>query len=155
MRCPTLRYNTKLRAGRGFTKTELAAAGIRRKEALSIGIPVDHRRRNRSEESVKLNVERLEAYKTRLVVFPRKAGKVKKGDTEGADLKADYLPNLSTLAPISNARTAEAPRAITAEEKAAPSAYRQLREARSEQRYAGVVAARAKAKAAEEEAKKK
>jgi len=72
----------KLRAGRGFTKQELAAAGVRRKEALSLGIPVDHRRRNASEEGLKINVERLQAYKGRLVVFPKKAGKVKKGDTE-------------------------------------------------------------------------
>lgn len=71
----------KLREGRGFTKDELKAAGIRRKEALTIGVPVDHRRRNRSEEGLKVNVERLEAYKKRLVVFPRKAGKVKSGDT--------------------------------------------------------------------------
>ena len=82
VRCPTSRYNTKLRAGKGFTKVELKAAGIRAKEALSIGIPVDHRRRNKSEEGLKLNTARLEAYKARLVVFPKKAGKVKKGDTE-------------------------------------------------------------------------
>lgn len=82
VRCPTKRYNTKLRSGRGFTHDELKAAGIRRKEALSIGIPVDHRRRNRSEEGLKLNKERLDAYKARLVVFPRKAGKVKAGDTK-------------------------------------------------------------------------
>jgi ribosomal protein L13E len=82
VRAPTVRYNRKLRAGRGFTAAELSAAGIRRKEALSIGIPVDHRRRNKSEESLKLNVQRLEQYKARLVVFPKKAGKVKKGDTE-------------------------------------------------------------------------
>ena len=82
VRCPTQRYNMKLRAGRGFTKQELKAAGIRSKEALSLGVPVDHRRRNASEEGLKLNVERLQAYKARLVVFPKKAGKVKKGDTE-------------------------------------------------------------------------
>lgn len=82
VRCPTIRYNTKLRAGRGFTKAEIKAAGLRPKEALSIGIPVDHRRRNKSEEGLKLNKERIEAYRARLVVFPKKAGKVKKGDTE-------------------------------------------------------------------------
>ena len=80
-RSPTKRYNTKLRSGRGFTYEELKAAGIRRKEALSIGIPVDHRRRNKSEEGLKINTERLAAYKARLVVFPRKAGKVKAGDS--------------------------------------------------------------------------
>jgi large subunit ribosomal protein L13e len=42
---------------------------------------VDHRRRNLSEEGKKLNVERLQAYKARLIVFPRKAAKPKKGDS--------------------------------------------------------------------------
>lgn len=56
VRCPTLKYNTKLRAGRGFTIEELKAAGIRKKEALSIGIPVDHRRKNRSVEGLEMNV---------------------------------------------------------------------------------------------------
>jgi len=60
---------------------ELKEAGIGRKEALSVGIVVDHRRRNLSEEGKKLNVERLRDYKTRLLVFPRKAGKAKKGDS--------------------------------------------------------------------------
>lgn len=101
-----------------------------------------------------MNVERLEAYKARLVVFPRKAGKAKKGDTADADLKADYAANLASL-PIPKAAAAEAPRAITAEEKSAKSAYRTLRDARSEQRYAGAKAAREKKRAEEEEAKKK
>ena len=98
VRCPTVRYNMKLRAGRGFTLEELKVnrtvdiremfnkglqeAGIRRKEARSIGIAVDHRRRNRSNESLELNVQRLKAYKAKLIVFPRKAGKPKKGDSE-------------------------------------------------------------------------
>lgn len=42
----------RVRAGRGFTFEELKAAGIAKKQALTIGIPVDHRRRNRSEESL-------------------------------------------------------------------------------------------------------
>ena len=60
---------------------ELKEAGIGRKEARGVGIVVDHRRRNLSEEGKKVNVERLTAYKTRLIVFPRKAGKPKKGDS--------------------------------------------------------------------------
>lgn len=56
-------------------------AGIGRKEALGVGIVVDHRRRNLSEEGKKLNVERLKAYKAHLIVFPRKTGKAKKGDS--------------------------------------------------------------------------
>ncbi len=76
-----MRYNRKLREGRGFTFAELKEAGIGKKEARSVGIVVDHRRRNSSEEGKKVNVERLKVYKTKLVVFPRKADKPKKGDS--------------------------------------------------------------------------
>ena len=31
VRCPTIRYNRKVRVGRGFTLEELSAAGISRK----------------------------------------------------------------------------------------------------------------------------
>ena len=41
VRCPTQKYNMKLRQGRGFTLEELKAAGINRKDALNIGIAVD------------------------------------------------------------------------------------------------------------------
>ena len=34
-----------------------------------------------NEEGKKVNVERLKAYKAKLIVFPRKAGKPKKGDS--------------------------------------------------------------------------
>ena len=81
VRGQTVRYNRKLREGRGFTLAELKEAGINRKEARGIGIVVDHRRRNLSEEGKALNVERLKAYKAKLIVFPRKASKPKKGDS--------------------------------------------------------------------------
>eukprot|EP00959_Pyramimonas_sp_CCMP1952_P435548 9120245-Pyramimonas_sp.AAC.1 len=48
----TVRYNMKERAGRGFTLEELKEAGIPRKLAPTIGICVDHRRKNRSLESL-------------------------------------------------------------------------------------------------------
>jgi large subunit ribosomal protein L13e len=75
IRCPTIKYNTKLRLGRGFTLQELKAAGVRPKEARSIGIAVDHRRKNRSVESLDLNTMRIKQYKLRLVVLPRKSSK--------------------------------------------------------------------------------
>jgi large subunit ribosomal protein L13e len=81
VRGQTVRYNIKIREGRGFTLAELKEAGIGRKEARGVGIVVDHRRRNLSEEGKALNVERLKAYKSRLIVFPRTAGKQKKGDS--------------------------------------------------------------------------
>lgn len=81
VRAQTIRYNRKIREGRGFTLAELKEAGISRKAARGVGIVVDHRRRNLSEEGKALNVERLKAYKTRLIVFPRNAKKPKKGDS--------------------------------------------------------------------------
>merc|ERR1719318_1499661 len=63
VRCPTFKYNTKVRQGRGFTLEELKAAGIPVKSAKTIGISVDHRRKNRSTESLQSNVQRLKEYK--------------------------------------------------------------------------------------------
>ena len=79
--CTTRRYNTKLRAGRGFSHDELKSAGIYKKQAKTIGIAVDHRRRNKSVESLQVNAQRLKLYKSKLIVFPRKASKPKKGDS--------------------------------------------------------------------------
>jgi len=151
VRAQTVRYNRKVREGRGFTLAELKEAGIGRKEARGVGIVVDHRRRNLSEEGKKLNVERLQAYKARLIVFPRKAGKPKKGDSSAQDLKA-----ATTRAPIALpvAQPAEAPRKITTAEKDFK-AFRTLRIARANQRHEGARKARAAKKEEEEAAKKK
>lgn len=70
---------------------ELKDAGIGRKEARGVGIVVDHRRRSLSEEGKKLNVERLVAYKQKLIVFPRKAGKPKKGDSSVSSVGTNVL----------------------------------------------------------------
>jgi len=82
--------NTNGIEGRGFTIEELKLAGIRRKEAKSIGIAVDARRRSKSEEGQKINVERLQEYKNRLVVFPKKAGVSKKGDSTVCQFFSPY-----------------------------------------------------------------
>jgi large subunit ribosomal protein L13e len=80
VRCQTVRYNAKVRAGRGFSHDELRAAGIHKKYAKTVGISVDHRRRNKSLESLQSNVARLKAYKSKLILFPRKLKTPKKGD---------------------------------------------------------------------------
>eukprot|EP01089_Gocevia_fonbrunei_P017995 TRINITY_DN5_c0_g1_i1.p1 TRINITY_DN5_c0_g1~~TRINITY_DN5_c0_g1_i1.p1 ORF type:complete len:237 (-),score=65.64 TRINITY_DN5_c0_g1_i1:135-845(-) len=85
---PTIRYNTKERLGRGFSLDELQGAGINKRLARSIGIAVDHRRANRSQERYRANVERLKKYKANLILYPRKAGKPKKGDSTQADIDA-------------------------------------------------------------------
>jgi len=151
VRAQTVRYNRKVREGRGFTLAELKEAGIGRKEARGVGIVVDHRRRNLSEEGKKLNVERLQAYKARLIVFPRKAGKPKKGDSSAEDLKA---PTTRAHVALPVAQPAEAPRKITAAEKEFK-AFRTLRVARANQRHEGARKARAAKKEEEEAAKKK
>lgn len=101
--CPTQRYNSKIRAGRGFTLEELKEVGINRLQARSIGIAVDFRRRNKAVESLQLNVQRLKAYQAKLIVFPRKAGKIKKGDSSAADTK-NATQHTGELVPIVQAK---------------------------------------------------
>ena len=60
----------------------LQAAGIGRKLAPTIGIAVDHRRKNRSLESLQTNIQRLKEYRSKLILFPRKMSKPKKGDSD-------------------------------------------------------------------------
>ncbi len=84
--CTYFQYNAKIKLGRGFTLEELKAAGFNPKYAKTVGISVDHRRTNKSAESLALNVARLEAYKARLVVFPRHAAKPKKGDATAEEI---------------------------------------------------------------------
>jgi large subunit ribosomal protein L13e len=130
---------------------ELKEAGIGKKEARGVGIVVDHRRRNLSEEGKKLNVERLTAYKARLIVFPRKASKPKKGDSSAEELKASTTR--ATLA-LPESLPAEAPRKITAEEREFQ-AYRTLRNSRALAKTEGARKVRAAKRDEEEAAKKK
>mmetsp|Transcript_41587 Transcript_41587/g.85029 ORF Transcript_41587/g.85029 Transcript_41587/m.85029 type:complete len:207 (-) Transcript_41587:113-733(-) len=147
--CPTQKYNSKIKLGRGFTLEELKAAGINRKFAQTIGIAVDHRRTNKCEESLKLNTERLAGYKARLVVFPRRAGIFKKGDSTAAEIaeagKIDV--DITNMPAKADAVTFAA---VTEEMKSAKG-YGALREARNEKRLLG---RRIKAKKEAEEEKK-
>merc|ERR1739846_255853 len=87
VRCPTFRYNVKQRGGRGFSLEELKTAGISKNMAKTIGICVDHRRRNKSVESLQINAQRLKEYQSKLVLFPIKASKPRKGDASEEDIK--------------------------------------------------------------------
>ncbi|CAO1639272.1 unnamed protein product [Sympodiomycopsis kandeliae] len=152
VRCPTLKYNTKLREGKGFTTEEIKAAGLRKKEARSIGIPVDHRRRNKSEESLKLNSERIKAYRERIVVLPRRN---KKNKGTAPDLSSvQTTRNTAAAFPIPSGISLEKPRAITSEEKELD-AFRTLREERAKHRNEGARQAREKKKEEEAAAAKK
>jgi len=99
VRGQTQRYNGKVRAGRGFTIDELKAAGINKKAALGLGVSIDHRRHNRSEESFSANVNRLKAYKAKLIIFPRKPSsqRVKKGDATKEEIKSSKQITSSTV----------------------------------------------------------
>lgn len=82
---PTQKYNAKIKLGRGFSLAECKAAGVSPKYAQTVGIAVDHRRTNKCEESLTLNAARLKEYLGRLIVFPRKNNKVRKGDATKAE----------------------------------------------------------------------
>ncbi|KAJ1889774.1 60S ribosomal protein L13 [Kickxella alabastrina] len=116
VRCPTVKYNHKLRIGRGFTLEELKAAGVPAKSARTIGIAVDYRRRNRSEESLARNVQRLKEYKAKLIVLPRNAKNRTAEDVAAYKAAAQVS---GQVVPIVDNYVAEAPRAVTAEEKKA------------------------------------
>ncbi|PVU86899.1 hypothetical protein BB559_006341 [Furculomyces boomerangus] len=149
VRCQTLKYNTKVRSGRGFTLDELKAAKIAPKYAQTVGIVVDYRRRNRSEESLDINAARLKDYISRLVVLPKSS---KKRTPEIVAAYKEAVQAKGPVAPITNPYVAEEPRVITEEEKKANNFYT-LRQARANKRFRGVRDALAKAKA-EEEAQK-
>ncbi|GIK07888.1 60S ribosomal protein L13 [Aspergillus viridinutans] len=169
VRCPTVKYNRRVRVGRGFTLAELKEAGIPKKLARTVGIAVDHRRVNYSKESLVANVARLKDYKARLILFPRKSGQFKKLDSSADEVNAakaafaaegkteGYATKLGATFPIKNISAAEAVTEVKRDElpKGEEAAYRRLREARSEARYKGIREKRAKAKAEEESAAKK
>lgn len=140
VRAPTIKYNRKVRAGRGFTIAELKEAGLTAKYARTIGIAVDHRRQNKSQETFDVNVLRLKDYLSKLVIFDKK--------TTAAEVE-----QVSTAAtfPIVQPAPESAPRAVEQPEQLA---FRTLREARSEKKYKGIREKRAK-EAAEAEAEKK
>ncbi|KIW90746.1 uncharacterized protein Z519_08529 [Cladophialophora bantiana CBS 173.52] len=168
VRCPTIKYNRRARAGRGFTLMELKEAGIPRKLAPTIGIAVDARRLDTNQETLSLNVSRLKAYKARLILFPRKSGQHKKLDSSEADVKM-----ATESAEKKDGKLATAVQGVIAIDAGVgikhgfheikkgdmpageDAAYRKLRNARSEARFVGVRAKRAKAKEEAEEAKKK
>jgi len=149
-----------VRAGRGFSLAELKEAGVPRKLAPTIGISVDPRRQNLSEESLKANVQRLKEYKQRLVLFPRKTKSPKAGEASAEEMKKaresghegkvvksnDFFP-ISNEVKVQEGKVADYP----SEE----AAVRKLRVARSDARLAGKREKRAKAKEEEAAAAKK
>merc|ERR1712222_216522 len=143
--CPTYKYNIKQRAGRGFTLEEIKAAGLSKKFARTIGIAVDHRRRNKSVESLQLNTQRLKEFKSKMILFPINAKKPRKGDAT-----AEELSKAVQLAVTKRPRAM----AITADMQAFK-AFQTIRQARAFKRLHGIRAKKAADAEADELSKKK
>jgi len=152
--CQTFKYNTRVRAGRGFTLDELRTAGLNPKEAPTIGIAVDFRRRNKSVESLQLNVQRLKEYKSKLILFPKKASAPKKGDATAEELSTVTQVANHELMPVTQLAAHEPGRAITEDEKAFQ-AFRVLRQARINKKLHGKREKKAREAAEEAAAAKK
>ncbi|ELQ74767.1 60S Ribosomal protein L13 [Trachipleistophora hominis] len=69
VRQPTQRHNYRVRLGRGFTEQEIVGAGIEVRYAMSIGVKVDKRRKDRNTETYERNVERLKEYLKHVKVY--------------------------------------------------------------------------------------
>ncbi|KAL6039357.1 hypothetical protein STEG23_029017 [Scotinomys teguina] len=152
VRCPTVRYHTKVRAGRGFSLEELRVAGIHKKVACTIGISVDSRRRNKSTESLQANVQRLKEYRSKLILFHRKPSAPKKEDSSAEELKlATQLTG--PVMTIQNVYKKEKARVITEEKNF--KAFSSLRMVRANARFFGIRAKRAKEDAEQDVEKKK
>jgi large subunit ribosomal protein L13e len=123
-------------------------AKVTKQEARGIGISVDYRRRNKCNESLQLNVQRLKTYKARLVVFP-----TKKGQEWSEDMKSAVQLETPNVLKITQKKDKLEVRAITEEEKEfRPSA--KVRAVRMNKRQVGPRFVKERA-AAEEAAKKK
>merc|ERR1712083_769830 len=146
----TRRYAGKVRYGRGFTLQEVKAAKLSAGFCRTVGIAVDHRRTNTSEHQLQMNVDRLNSYKDKLILFPRRENKPKKGlinDSTAAQLESPAA-KVQTVGNLPIAHPSQEPEfaAITAELKNAK-VYRTLRTARTVKHYKGRRIARAEKEA--------
>ncbi|KAI5953600.1 RPL13 [Candida jiufengensis] len=144
VRAPTIKYNRKVRAGRGFTLAEIKAVGLTPKYARTIGISVDHRRQNRSQETFEQNVLRLKEYKSKLVIFDKK--------TKASETVTYEQLSTSATFPIEKSVGEKGTRAVEVPEQ---TAYRTLRLARNDKKFKGIREKRSKEKAEAEAEKAK
>ncbi|GAM25180.1 hypothetical protein SAMD00019534_083550 [Acytostelium subglobosum LB1] len=147
VRPPTQKYNIKTREGRGFTLEELKAAKLSVRYARSIGIAVDTRRTNLSQQSLSLNAQRLKEYQSKLVLFPRKAASPKKGDATKAEIDS-AVQNLNVLPFNQTKISVFTPRKVTDAEKKFQ-AYSTIRAAAAKVKNSGLRKKAAEKKAAE------
>ncbi|KAF4519951.1 hypothetical protein B566_EDAN015043 [Ephemera danica] len=131
VRCPSSRYHTK-------------AAGLNKGFARTIGISVDHRRRNKSVESLQANVQRLKEYRSKLILFPIHANKKpRKGEATEEERKVATQLKGKQVMPIRQQVTRYPARVITGAEKKF-SAFHALRKARVDAKMVGMRAKKAR-----------
>jgi large subunit ribosomal protein L13e len=117
----------------------LKEAGLTGAFAQTVGIAVDHRRHNKNAATMAQNVKRLTDYKAKLILFPAKDGKAKKGmipDSTASKLQGVQQverPSLFGLPPVEKTSP---PEAITKEMLEAK-VYQKLRHERINKRYEG------------------
>lgn len=134
VRCPSQRYNMKLREGRGFSLAELKAAKISPRYARTIGIAVDPRRHNKSMESIKTNVARLEEYVKKLMILPINAKKVHAGETPKEEF-AKATQHKGEVMPFAKKTPLTIETMTLTEKDKKVSAYGTLRMARADAKY--------------------
>ena len=158
VRPSTKMYNGRVKIGRGFTMEEIKAAGLTIREARSLGVSFDHRRKNRSEESLKRNVARLKQYQSNLVIFPRDPKKPKKTDAP-AEAQKEATTFKGVIMPVSISRQTRRSPVVGTISKSnldtKKSVVRELSKARAAAKYIGVREKRAKAKKEKEALLKK
>uniref|UniRef100_A0A1B0GPK0 Large ribosomal subunit protein eL13 n=1 Tax=Phlebotomus papatasi TaxID=29031 RepID=A0A1B0GPK0_PHLPP len=143
VRCPTVRYHTKVRPGRGFTAAELKGAGLTAGFARTIGIAVDRRRRNKSVEQRQINIQRLKEYRSKLILFPiQEKRKLQKSEATPEACKLATQVKGKVM-PIRNPKPTVTVGTITPQEKKF-SAFKTLKKARSDARLVGIRAKKAR-----------
>lgn len=141
--CPSFRYHTKVRAGKGFTLAELKSGGLNKRFARTIGIAVDPRRRNKSVQSLQTNVQRLKEYKLNLILFPLNKKKASKSEATEEEMKLATQVKGEVM-PIRHQGPAKAKARVISEEEKKFSAYITVRKARADARLVGIRAKRIK-----------
>ncbi|XP_043263295.1 60S ribosomal protein L13 [Colletes gigas] len=141
--CPTFRYHTKVRAGKGFTLAEIKASGLNKRFARTIGIAVDPRRRNKSIESLQTNAQRLKEYKSKLILFPLNEKKPKKGEATEEEMKVATQVTGEVM-PIRHQAPLKAMAHVISKKEKKLCAYITIRKARADARLVGIRAKRAK-----------
>ena len=136
----SFRYSGQPREGRGFSIEELKIAGIHPRFARTVGISVDHRRTNKSVESIERNVKRLKAYLAKLVLLPKNADKPSLGrkgvlpDTTG---KQEPVQNTHKSVLALPEQSLREKRVVITKEMNAFRAHKQLRLERTNKKWQG------------------